>query len=98
MSLYMIDIQLPDDFTQDFIELIPYQRALIDQLMNEGKILTYSLAANRSKLWVIVDANNRHEVYNILSGFPIFDFIKSTVSELAFHNHAEQGTLQFSLN
>ncbi|OWY20493.1 hypothetical protein C7N43_27060 [Sphingobacteriales bacterium UPWRP_1] len=98
MSLYMIDIQLPDDFTQDFIELIPYQRAHIDQLMNNGKVVSYSLAANRSKLWVIIDADNRREVYDILSGFPIFDYIKPVVSELAFHNHAEHGLLEFSLN
>ncbi len=98
MSLYMIDIQLPDNFNQNFLELIPDQRAHIDQLLADGKVLSYSLAANRSKLWVIVNAEDRREVYDMIAAFPIYDFIKAVVSELAFHNHSEQVAPQFSLN
>ncbi|HRI28072.1 MAG TPA: muconolactone Delta-isomerase family protein [Chitinophagales bacterium] len=98
MSLYMADINLPDNFSQDFLELIPYQRSHIDQLLTDGKVVSYSLAANRAKLWVIIEADNRREVQHILSSFPIYDYIRFTIMELAFYNQVEQNSFQFSLN
>ena len=56
MNQYMIDIDLPSTPTEEFIELIPSQRAHVNTLMAESKIVSYSLSMDRSRLWVIVNA------------------------------------------
>ena len=61
MNTFMISIGLPTDLTQEFISLIPKQRTQVDKLMDEGKILHYSLALDRSQLWVTIGAKTEHE-------------------------------------
>ncbi|MCW3104139.1 MAG: hypothetical protein JWO09_2579 [Bacteroidetes bacterium] len=82
----MVIIKLPNELTEDFVLLIPKQRAHIDKLMDEGKILQYSLAADRSFLWVTVIAESERKVMDLLSTFPLIDYMSPIVTELAFHN------------
>ncbi|MES2593510.1 MAG: muconolactone Delta-isomerase family protein [Bacteroidota bacterium] len=86
MNTYMVSIQLPDELTEDFISLIPKQREMIDELMNEGKILQYALAIDRSKLWITLSADSKKDVLVIISAFPLIDYMKPNVFELAFYN------------
>jgi muconolactone delta-isomerase len=86
MNLFMITIQLPKEPTQEFFSLIPKQRAKVDELMNEGKILHYSLSLDRSQLWVTIVARTETIAMDILSSFPMIHFMKPEISELAFHN------------
>ncbi|MCX6297183.1 MAG: hypothetical protein NTX97_14215 [Bacteroidetes bacterium] len=86
MNTYMISIQLPDELSEEFISLIPKQRKKINDLMDEGKVLQYSLAFNRSQLWVIVSANSEIKALDIISTFPLIHFMKPEIYELAFHN------------
>lgn len=82
----MVSIQLPDELTEDFISLIPKQREMIDELMNEGKILQYALGIDRSKLWITLSADTKKDVLVILSAFPLIDYMKPKIFELAFYN------------
>ncbi len=82
----MVCIQLPSELTEDFISRIPKQRLLIDELMGEGKILHYSLALSRSKLWVTVAAKSEKKAMEIINSFPLIDYMKPEIFELAFHN------------
>ena len=86
MSTYMISIQLPDELTEEFISLIPKQRERIDELMNEGIILQYALAIDRSKLWITLTAKSKLKAMDILATFPLIDFMNPKFFELAFHN------------
>jgi hypothetical protein len=86
MNPYMVIIKLPNELTEEFVLLIPKQRAHIDKLMDEGKVLQYSLAADRSFLWVTVVAESEQKVMGILRSFPLFQFMSPIITELAFHN------------
>ena len=86
MNTYMITIELPTELTQEFISLIPKQRAKVDKLMDEGKILHYSLALDRSQLWVTLAARTENEAMDIIASFPLIHFMKPEIFELAFHN------------
>jgi hypothetical protein len=86
MNPYMVIIKLPGELTEEFVLLIPKQRAHIDKLMDEGKILQYSLAADRSFLWVTVIAESEKMVLELLQTFPLIDFMSPVITELAFHN------------
>jgi muconolactone delta-isomerase len=82
----MISIKLQNELTDDFISLIPKQRKIINELMDEGKVLQYSLALDRSQLWVIVSANSETKAMDIISTFPLIKYMKPKIFELAFHN------------
>jgi len=44
MYEFMIDIDLPVPFTDEFLALVPRQRAIVNKLMNEGSITGYALS------------------------------------------------------
>ena len=98
MNQYMIDIDLPGVITEDFAALIPDQRATVNALMTEGKIASYSLAMDRSRLWVIVNAATADEARGVIASFPIIAYIKFRIHELMFSNSVRMLSPQFSLN
>jgi len=86
MKTYMIMIQLPKELTKGFISLIPNQRAKIEELMADCKILQYALARDNSKLWVTVSAKSELKAREIISSFPLINYMKPEFFELAFQN------------
>lgn len=86
MNQYLIDISLPDEITEEFIALIPRQRAHIDVLMVKGIVTSYSLAIDRSKLWVTLMGNSEHDALETLKTFPLYKFFRTAIYPLAFHN------------
>ncbi len=98
MNTYMIKIDLPQELDDDFLSLIPSQRVHIHELMAKNVIISYALAADRSKLWVVVSARNTAEVRDILQTFPLYRYIKGEISHLAFHEHVAFQMPEISLN
>ena len=86
MKTFMFSIQLPRELTKEFLSLIPKQRILIDKLMEDGKVIQYSLALDRSQLWVTIAANSERKAIDIYSTLPLVDFMRPTIYELAFQN------------
>ncbi len=86
MKTFMINIQLKHSFTEEFMQLIPNQRAHISQLMEKGTVLQYSLNAGRTQLWVIMSAPSEEKVMDMLSSFPLIRYMQPEIQELAFHN------------
>lgn len=93
----MVDFELPEDLTEEFIRLIPSQRNFVNNLLAEGKIRSYSLSLDRSRLWVIFAAETEFEVLETIAQFPLSAYMTPHVQELAFHN-AQDMVLQFSMN
>ena len=98
MNNYMIDILLPDVFNDEFVSLIPAQRAHVNGLLDERQISSYTLSLDRSKLWATVPANSEEEVMDILAEMPLMKYMKVSIYELAFYETATMGMLQLSLN
>lgn len=94
----MIDIGLPEILSEEFVSLIPSQRAHINRLMAEGRIVSYSLSSDRSRLWVMVLAESEAEAKNIVSTFPLRRFMNVSVHPLMFHNQSNSFAPKFSLN
>lgn len=98
MNQYMAEIVLPTYLNQEFASLIPRQRAMVDELFAKGVISGYTLALDRSKLWVTFIAESESDVRFIISGFPIYHYIEFTLHELAFHEAAATTIPAISLN
>ncbi len=97
IKTFMIEFDLPEEPTEEFFSLIPRQRYVINNLMSDGKIKSYSLAIDRSRLWVIAEAESEFEVLEIISDMPLSPYMEPLVSELMFHNSYES-IVPFSLN
>jgi hypothetical protein len=98
MYEFMIDIDLPVPFTDDFLALVPRQRAMVNRLMNEGKITSYALSIEEGKLWITALAERSEEVKDIIESFPIAEHIFYRISKLTFHNSVSLQIPNFSLN
>ena len=82
----MVEFELPNPLSQDFINLIPSNRIVTNKLLNKGKFQSYTLSAERSKLWIVVVAESELDVLNILAELPLSDLMLPTIIPLAFHN------------
>jgi len=99
MSQFMVEFILPDEMTEEFVAKIPRQRLKINELMQTGKIMSYSLSSDRTKLWCVVKADNEYKVMEIIAEFPLIDYMSPTITELMFNNTATALKLPlYSLN
>jgi hypothetical protein len=95
---FLAEITLIDSFSQEFIQLIPEQRKVVDDLMNKGIIVSYALSMERKSLWVIFESKDENEVLNTIYQFPLIRFMKPKIHELAFYDTIHNGFPQLSLN
>ncbi|BDS10498.1 hypothetical protein [Aureispira anguillae] len=96
-QFYMVEFELLDVFTNDFLNKIPQQQQQIDRMMAKGIIKSYSLSLNRSKLWLIAGAENEFEVMEIIAQLSLSEFMIPSIMPLMFHN-SSQTVREFSLN
>jgi hypothetical protein len=98
MNSFMVDIELPEVIGEDFIHLIPRQRASISKLMKRGVITNYSLSFDRRKLWIVLNAETMKDAKLILASFPIFSYITYRIYNLMFHESSSLATPHLWLN
>jgi len=95
---WMVELTLPVPMNKEFMSLIPEQRMVIGKLMGAGRMLSYTLTADRTKLWTIILAPAEQDVQKILDSFPIIGWTRYTIHELFFHEYALGGQLRMSMN
>jgi hypothetical protein len=98
MNHYLVTIELPGVLGEDFLSLIPRQRKHIDTLMGEGKIVHYSLSADRTQLWTTVLAESEEGARDTVCTFPLAGFMRFKIQELAFHLESGRNLMHVSLN
>jgi muconolactone delta-isomerase len=98
MAEFMVDIDLHDAHSDEFMRLIPSQRTVVNDLMFEGKITNYCVSMDRSKLWMVVVAKDEEEVMEFLAKFPLIKFMDCEIQPLLFSNSAQQTFSHISLN
>jgi muconolactone delta-isomerase len=95
---YMVDFTMPQELPEDFVRRIPQQRAAVNRLLNEGKILNYALSLENSKLWAVFTAQSETELMDLIASLPLSSFMKVRISELTFYNAAHPFAPAFSMN
>jgi hypothetical protein len=98
MSQYMIEILLPSFMSEEFMEKIPAQRKKINELMEQGRLMSYALGEDYSKLWCVVRAETEFDAMSLISEFPLIDFMEPSISKLMFNNVVAMRLPMFSLN
>lgn len=95
---YMVTIDLPVPFDNEFISLIPEQRQVINKLMLEKVISSYAVSVEDGKLWTTIMGESEEDVIEVIEQFPIIMHVEYSISRLAFHNVGSMALPQFSLN
>lgn len=98
MRHYMVEVYLPEVIDNNFINLIPKQRDKINELMQIGVILAYSLSFDRARLWITMLGESEKAVEDTLQTFPLFSYFQYDIFELAFHNTLVHRLPELSLN
>jgi muconolactone delta-isomerase len=98
MNEYMVTITFPKDIDDEFMALVPRQRAMVNELMGKGIITSYSLSSNRQTLWVTLVADSEARVLAMIHQMPLFRFMEFEIQELMFHNAPAFARQTFSLN
>ena len=95
---FMADFSLPSEMSQEFMDLVPYQRMVVNKLFEEGKLLNYSLSLENSRLWAIFTAKSEMDVMDIIADLPLTPFMKVEISMLTFYNDNQTVVPKFSMN
>lgn len=95
---FMVDFSMPEVLTEEFMQLIPYQRAAINRFFTEGRLTNYALSLENSKLWAVFKANSEMEVMDMIADLPLTSFMDVQISMLTFYNTASIEVPNFSLN
>jgi hypothetical protein len=98
MNEYMVTITFPTEFDEEFVGLIPPQRAMVNELMGKGIITSYCLSTDRQTLWVTMLGGSEGNILETLRQMPLFRFMNFEMRELMFHNAPVFSQPSFSLN
>lgn len=96
-TIYMVEFELPEIFTEEMAALLPRQRQMINQMMIDGVVQSYSLSQDRSRLWAVMQADSEIELMEHIATMPMADFMIPSFEQLMFHNSAS-AVMRFSLN
>lgn len=94
---WIVEFDLPE-ITMEFAALIPEQRAAVGLLMSSGTITSYTLSADRSRLWVTLVAPSQEAATAILRKFPILPYTRWRITEAMFSEVTQVGIPRMSLN
>lgn len=95
---FMVDFTLPEVLTEEFMSLIPHQRASVNQFFTDGKLVNYALSLEESKLWAVFNANSELEVMELIVEMPLAKFMEIRISMLTFYNTSKEQMPAFSMN
>ncbi len=98
MNQFLAEIHFPVYMSDELINVIPKQRAMVNKLFQQGVISSYSLALDRSKLWVTLNCANESEAVEYMERFPIAPFVEYIMHELAFSEQVDYSITTMSLN
>jgi hypothetical protein len=98
MNEYMVTVRFAGSFSEEFMALIPNQRAQINSFMEKGIITSYSLSADRGTLWITLLATSLDAVEKTIRMMPLFKFMRYDIIELMFHHSPVQAKMHLSMN
>ena len=98
MKQYMVQIMLSPNLGEDFMEIVPYHRMYINELMERGAISTYAINVERSMGWINMKGKDEEEIESYVRKFPIFRFFTYEINELMIYDNEAYRIPKMSLN
>ncbi|MBK8723189.1 MAG: hypothetical protein IPL95_13250 [Saprospiraceae bacterium] len=95
---FMVTFSFETALSHKFITLVPKHREKVNELMMDGKILTYSLCIESGLLWAVFEVKNEFELKKIIKTLPLSSFMEFEINQLTFHNSGANFSMSYSLN
>ena len=83
---YMVEFDVPQPFTEELMSMVPAQRDSIDSLFSSGKLLSYTVAADKSKVWAVMMAESESELLSYIDELPLTPYMDFDYCKLMFYN------------
>ena len=77
---YQVTIQFEMD--ENFMNLVPAHRVLINNFIEKGTIDYYAVSMETQRCWMIMNAGSKLEVENQLMKTPLYKYWKIEIDEL----------------
>ncbi len=82
----MVEFDIPSNLTAGFMRKIPAHRKMVHQFLAEDKIVNYTLAMDKSKIWMVVKAETEFDAETIIAELPLSMYMIPIIHPLMFHN------------
>jgi hypothetical protein len=80
MKTFLANIRF--DFPPDFMNYVPEHRTYINMLINTNVIESYAVSMETQRSWIIINAETKDEVEQILSKSTLYQFWTYDIDEL----------------
>lgn len=80
MKTFLANIKF--DFRADFMNHVPKHRTYINMLINTNVIESYAVSMETHRSWIIINAETKEEVEQILSKSSLYQFWSYEIDEL----------------
>lgn len=90
MDCFMVELTLPEILSKEYILQIPKQKKLINKLILKGIISSYTVAYDRSRIWIVVKVKSISSCKKVLQMMPIYRFTNCSIYEIAIHKIISQ--------
>ena len=88
MEMFMVEIVLPYYKDEEFMALIPRQRDQIGTLLQTGIITSFSLNQERTKIWLVMAAQNEDAALKVIEQLAMFKFMEIELQSLLAFDRA----------
>lgn len=65
--------------------MIPRQRVNVNEMFNSGKLISYTLSMDLSKLWAVFISESESELLSLVDKLPLSQYMDFDYTELRFH-------------
>lgn len=80
MKTFLVNIKF--DFPEDFMNYVPEHRTYVNMLINTNVIESYAVSMETHRSWIIINAESKEEVKQILSKSSLYKFWTFEIDEL----------------
>jgi len=70
------------DMDEEFMTLVPSHRTYINHLLTKGVIETYTVSMETQQSWIVVNANTKLDVEEVLKASPLYKYWSIEIVEL----------------
>ena len=95
---YMVAFTMPDLLTERFQQLIPEQRALVNEYFSDNVLVSYAVSLETGKVWAIFNGKDEEEVKVLITAMPLTRYMTFTIHFLTFYNILTAQLPNFSVN
>ena len=95
---FMVILNFETDLSHKFIAMVPKHREKVNDLMIDGKILTYSLCLEKGLIWAVFEAKSESELRKIIKDLPLSAYMDYEINPLTFYSTNSNFTMSYSLN